>query len=534
MRRRVNGWAAALLLLAACPVLYLTYAFAQRQATRPRSAAAPGPTTFTVKAGGDLQRALDTAQPGDEVVLEAGATYVGNFVLPVKSGTSFITVRSSRQSELPAGRRVTPADAPLMARLATPDSSPVFLAPPGSHHWRLAGLDVTQSARTYTYDLIQLGDGDLTGAQHTVEAAPHHLRIERCFIHAIDSVTPLKRGIALNSASTEVVDSYISGAKVAGQDAQAVAGWNGPGPFLIENNYLEASGENVLFGGSAPAIAGLVPSDITIRGNHFYKPAAWRQGEAGWDGSVWTVKNLLELKSARRAQITGNVLENCWAHAQVGWAVIFNVFGDDTTPDRVEDVSFSWNVIRNSANGINLRGMESINAHPRMRRITLSDNLIDGVGAYDGEGKVFQVLNGTEAVTIDHNTVRGKVRAALILEALPGQAHAGLSFTNNLTAHGEYGVFASGGAIGTAALEQFCRRWKFAGNVVAGADANRYPSGNLYPPDFGPNFFADAARGDYRVRDPRFKGRATDGKDPGCDFERLAKAAGWYARPGGL
>ena len=533
VNRRANRRAAALLLLAALPLLYLNCANAQLQTARPRRAAAQGATTITVKAGGDLQRALNTAQPGDEVVLEAGSSFVGNFVLPVKAGASFVTVRSSRAGELAEGRRVTPADAARMARVATPNASPALLAPPNSHHWRLVGLEVTQSGRFDTHELVRLGDGDAAGPQDTAAEAPHHLRIERCYLHAFDDRTTLKRGVALNSAHTEVVDSHISGMKAAGQDTQAVAGWNGPGPFLIENDYLEAAGENVLFGGATPATPDLVPSDITIRGSHLFKPLAWRQGDAAWDRSAWTVKNLLELKSARRVTITGNVLENCWAHAQTGWAVIFNVFGEDSTPDAVEDVTFSANLIRNAANGINLRGMEPTNARPRMRRVTISDNLIDNVGAYGGEGKAFQVLNGTESVTIDHNTVRGPVRAVLILEALPGQAHAGLAFTNNLTAHGDYGVFASGGAVGTAALEQFGRRWKFAGNVIAGADAGRYPPGNLYPTAFGADLFADAARGNYRVRDPRFKGRATDGKDPGCDFERLEAAVAWYARRAG-
>lgn len=533
MKRRANRKASALLMLAALPLLYLSCAYAQRQVERPRRAAAAGATTITVKAGGDLQRALDTARPGDEVVLEAGASFVGNFVLPVKPGEAFITIRSSRLSELAEGRRVSPADAPRMARVATPNASPAFLAPPNSHHWRLVGLELTQSGRFDTYELVRLGDGDSAGPQDTAAEAPHHLRIERCYLHAFDDGTTLKRGISLNSAHTEVVDSYLSGMKGAGQEAQAVAGWNGPGPFLIENDYLEAAGENILFGGATPATPGLVPSDITIRNSHLFKPLAWRRGAPEWDKSAWTVKNLLELKSARRVIITGNVMENSWPDAQTGWAVIFNVFGEDSTPDAVEDVTFSNNVIRNAANGINLRGMEPTNARPRMRRVTLSNNLLEGVGAFGGEGKAFQVLNGTESVTIDHNTVRGQVRAALILEALPGQTHTGLAFTNNLTAHGDYGVFASGGALGTAALEQFSRRWKFAGNVVAGADANRYPTGNLYPTAFGPDFFADAARGNYRVRDPRFKGRAADGKDPGCDFERLEAAVAWYARPPG-
>ena len=67
--------------------------------------------TLYVYAGGDLQAALNAAQPGDEVVVQAGARFVGNFVLPAKAAGAVITVRSS--SPLPA-RRITPADAPLM------------------------------------------------------------------------------------------------------------------------------------------------------------------------------------------------------------------------------------------------------------------------------------------------------------------------------------------------------------------------------------------------------------------------------------
>jgi hypothetical protein len=40
-----------------------------------------------VAAGGDFQAAWNTASPGDEIVLQAGATYIGNFVLPAKRGS---------------------------------------------------------------------------------------------------------------------------------------------------------------------------------------------------------------------------------------------------------------------------------------------------------------------------------------------------------------------------------------------------------------------------------------------------------------
>ncbi len=75
--------------------------------------------TLTVPAGGDFQAALNQAQPGDEIVLAAGATYAGNFVLPTKQGTGWIVIRSSELSQLPApGRRVTPSEAVRMPKLA--------------------------------------------------------------------------------------------------------------------------------------------------------------------------------------------------------------------------------------------------------------------------------------------------------------------------------------------------------------------------------------------------------------------------------
>src|ERR1041385_268489 len=52
--------------------------------------------TLTVPAGGSLQSAINAAQPGDTIVLDAGAVYTGDFVLPNKSGSSYITIQSSR------------------------------------------------------------------------------------------------------------------------------------------------------------------------------------------------------------------------------------------------------------------------------------------------------------------------------------------------------------------------------------------------------------------------------------------------------
>jgi len=56
------------------------------------------------------------------------------------------------------------------------------------------------------------------------------------------------------------------------------------------HNYLEASGENIMFGGADPAVGGLIPANIKIEGNHLRKPASWKVSDPSYAGTHWTVK----------------------------------------------------------------------------------------------------------------------------------------------------------------------------------------------------------------------------------------------------
>jgi hypothetical protein len=70
-----------------------------------------------VASGADLQAALNAARPGDVLVLQAGARYVGTFKLPANTGGAVITIRSS--ATLP-DRRIGPEDANLAAHACRP------------------------------------------------------------------------------------------------------------------------------------------------------------------------------------------------------------------------------------------------------------------------------------------------------------------------------------------------------------------------------------------------------------------------------
>jgi Right handed beta helix region len=252
-------WAVRLLLGCLAVFLLLTPA-ASRQLTAIR-----------VSAGEDLQAAINSARPGTTVLLAAGAHFSGNFVLPARAeAQSFITIRTDGPGLPAEGARTAPAHSGRLAVIQSPNGSPALRTATGAHHWRLENLEF-RANRDGRGDIIALGDA----SQRTREEAAHTLVLDRLYIVG-DPEFGQKRAIALNSGATEIRNCYIAGIRGVGMDTQAIGGWNGPGPYVIENNYLEAAGENVMFGGGVPSISGLVPEGITIRRNALSKPVTWR------------------------------------------------------------------------------------------------------------------------------------------------------------------------------------------------------------------------------------------------------------------
>ena len=519
--------------LPACLTLFLFVPMAGAQALPelPRvsvdtSWVAPTGTTIAVPAGGDFQAALNSAQPGDVITLQAGATYVGTFTLPVKSGSGWILVRSSApDSSLPAqGTRIGPAYAAAMPKIVTTNAMPALDTAPGAHHFRFMGVEFAQAAGTgATYDLVRLGDG--SPAQSSLSDAPHHLILDRCYVHGIPTAN-LRRGVALNSATTAVIDSYVSDVHEVGADSQAIGGWNGPGPYKIVNNTLEGAGENVLFGGADASIPNLTPSDIEVRGNLMRKPLSWRVGDPSYAGIHWTVKNLFELKNAQRVLAEGNIFENNWLDAQNGFAILFTVRNQDGTNPWavVQDVTFRKNIVRHTAAAVNVLGMDNAFPSQTTRRVLIQDVLFEDIDGpkWGGSGRLFQLLDGTSDVTIDH--VTGFQTGEVIVAS--GPANSGFTYRNTISAHNEYGV-GGDGTFGnpTATLGTYFPGAVFARNILMGGNEANYPPDNFFPASWAAVGFVDIAGGNYRLSaSSPYNNAGTDAKDLGADMDAIAAA----------
>jgi hypothetical protein len=478
-----------------------------------------------VPAGGDLQAAIDRAAPGSTILLASGATYVGHFRLTAKAdgdGASRpITIRTGGDiSGLPGGdERVRVEHAARLAKLQSPDRQPVLRTAAGARHWRLELLEFP-ATRDGVGDIITLGSGDASQSERS--SIPGDIVLDRIYVHG-DPEKGQKRGIALNSAATTIINSHISGIRAIGQDSQAIAGWNGPGPYRIENNYLEAAGENFMLGGADPHIPGLVTEDVVFRRNHLSKPLEWRDER-------WVVKNLFQLKNARRVLVEGNLMEYSWRSGQVGYAIVLSPRNQDGRANwtTVEDVTIRENVIRHAGGGMQIIGEDSNHPSGPTRGIRVVNNLFYDIDArqWGGTGAFALIGDGPSDLRIEQNTVS---QSGNMLMAYGGSTSAprgaeGLVFRGNVIRHNNYGVHGTNRAPGRDSLEAFFPRAVFTGNVIAGGRARLYPDGNTFI-DVGDfeRLFVAASAGDFRPAPGQLLARPAAPK-AGADVEAVFAA----------
>ena len=393
-------------------------------------------TTYNSPTGGqiwrahtstDFKNALNSAYPGDEIILDAGVTYQGNFTFPVKSNPSnkWIYVVSSALSRLPApGTRVNPAtDAAQMPKIVSTSVTAPLTFAIAANHWRLVGLEV-YGASTYGCNPLSVPPANcfgyaLIGDKSAIgNAPPDSITIDRCYIHGQPNIDQ-QRAVGVNASNLAVIDSYISEIHLAGTDSQAIAEWFSPGPIKIVNNFLSASSEDVLFGGAGGISNPFVAADIEIRNNHFYKPLSWaRVGVSIPPNNTMVVKNNLEFKSARRVLVDGNMFENNWVSGQSGFSIVLTPrTAQGGLGAVVDDITISNNILKNVSSGFDVAEFDNTClpasgcSNPgETKRVVFYNNLIllgdtTQVGYTTGNSWGGLINNQVTDFVLQHNTV---------------------------------------------------------------------------------------------------------------------------------
>jgi hypothetical protein len=211
-----------------------------------------------------------------------------------------------------------------------------------------------------------------------------------------------------------------------------------------------------------------------VIGNHMTRPTSWV--------GVWQTKTIIETKNARRMLIEGNVIENVWASAQVGFGLLLKSENQSGTApwSQSSDITVRYNRIRNVGSGINIAANPGSYAAVPAARISVYDNTIDnlGISPYLGDGIPLQILGGTSDVLVAHNSWSNAGNQAISFD---GGATTRTVIHSNVIPSGVYGVKGSGMAAGTSTLNYYAPGGVFSYDAIPGADCAYYPATTSCP-----------------------------------------------------
>ena len=163
----------------------------------------------------------------------------------------------------------------------------------------------------------------------------------------------------------------------------------------------------------------------------------------------------------------------------------------------------------------------------------VANNLFENINGsrFGSNGAFLTVINGTEDVTIEHNTAiqTGNI---IIADYAPNSRFV---YRDNITRHNQYGIIGSGHGIGNDSISYYFPGSVITVNVIAKeVDAPWnvdliYPTGNYAPASLDAVGFVDWKNGNYRLASSSRKGAGTGGTDPGCNIDALNAALNGYS-----
>lgn len=436
------------------------------------------PATVHVTGGSDLQAAYDAAPDGAVLYVEPGE-YAG---LDAKRGN--VTVRTTVDAVV-FGGRIDPSMAGALPKLRGSVNNSAIVLRSGVRNATFIGLQ-TLPGPDVSYAQIVCGDPE--------ESDPTKAATGISFLQCLSLADPVKggkRGLALNCGAVSVRASYVAGFW-AKDDAQAICGWNGPGPFDIQNCSLSASGEVVIFGGADPKNQFMQPGSLSLAESTLTADVGWRGNKNA------TRKNGLELKNMIGAQIHRCIIENSWASGQAGALVLITPRNQSGTApySTVTDVWLTDCVLRHAGAGFQIQGDDNEHQSARVQNVrvhnvllydldpkTYNNPFVAGPDGY-ASGRLIQLTRSPVNVSFDRLTAIGSRLNSFLNIDGPGLAD-GFQITNSVLTEGKYGMLGpipGSSVFGVDAWAKFVSNGTLDGNLIAraglGLDKIAYPGTN--------------------------------------------------------
>lgn len=551
----------------------------------------PSPNqVISIASGGDVVSAIKAASCGDTIQLQEGASFTlkGDPVFPSKGCDSkhWITIRTSApNSALPPEHvRINPS----YAGVASLSGRPTYSGPDKNvmaklivtggfiqigDQYRLIGLEITRPHDGKWYNAL-------------VGLAGSHIILDRNWIHGDPTADTTHLVETLAGADhVAIINSYMTDAhcKASPATCSDAQDWSdgGHGTFMkAYNNFMEASGQSILFGGAAAVI---ITSDIEIRLNHMFKPLTWNPLDKKFIGTKFTVKNNFELKEGQRILVEGNIMENTWGgFTQVGANILVTPKNQSGSNGKnlcpicfVSDVTLRYNYIRHGAqglqiaNGLSDNGGWSLGGH----NYSIHDLVFDGMqysecyqcanflNELDSEYKSDTPPPAAEVlhdVTLNHITVvntgflaGGKIATGFMAMNGPPAGNKtatpridNILLTNSIADAGTSGAYPTGGgsddcAVGEKTIaDMVAACWTGASGFTANLLVTDYetstlvfPTGNFTTSAWSKVGFVNfnsGDSGDYHLQQSsEYHDAGTDGKDLGANIDAVDYAKGF-------
>src|SRR5436189_1248293 len=315
----------------------------------------------------------------------------------------------------------------------------------------------------------------LNGANsNTILTGADNVKLDACTLNG--NVGGQHRGILANCRGMRIRNTKILNI-AKDQDTQAILGTNYTDDLEVLGCQLEASGENILFGGDTSVSEAAIPKNIKIKGCLVTKKLEWKDNPA-------TCKNLIEIKQGTDIEITDNVLEYSFVDGQTGYAFVLTVRNEygQSPWATIRNLRIENNHIQHVAGAFHLLGRDDRGSnYPSqiMNNVLIKNNRIDDMSwEWGGNGRQIFITGGPDKVTFDGNEFDCPTlqNSALSFDK-PKYLVTDLVIKNQMMVDGEYGIIGtSSPGLGTPALEMYAPGYKWENNTIKIMGGNPYVS----------------------------------------------------------